>query len=359
MEDKQNPYEVALVEMFTKAEEQIIAEIARKEKKGYVTYGEKAALSRIKQILNQLTTEAVPLIPKLVEMAFFHGAVLSVGTRKAKQTIGVNSNRKRIDLLTKNLTGELSDATQFVGRRINDSWRKATLEAVAQKEAIGMNSRVAGNLFRETILDERIVAFKAENGAQWSLARYTAMAVRSVAREAANTGVLFADPDHDLYMISSHASSCPICAPLEGRIYSRSGLSSEFPSLSVAFSSRKNKDGPDTLENSYLNIHPNCRHVLLKVTEENYRPEEWEKLKKFSNRSFDDDPRSKKDVENYRKSQEVRRKLREDFDQFRRYKLRMGDGIPKTFQTFQRVKYQDPDRFAHWQENYKAFREEV
>lgn len=355
----ENQYELDLIEIYQKAEADIIAIIARKEQQEYVTYGEKAALSRIRGVLQTLTVEAVTLAPKMAETAFLYGTALSVGRKKAAHIIGEGSNRAIVDLLTKNLTGELTDASRCVGRMLDDAWRAAALEAVAAKEAGGFGGNMAARLFAEKVLDKGLTAFEAENGAEWSLRTYAAMATRSVNREATNAGTLFADPDHDLYMISSHASSCPICAPLEGRIYSRSGLSSEFPALTVAFFSRINKDGPDTLDNSYLNIHPNCRHVLIRVSEGQFTREEWDELKEFSNRPFDEDPRSKADIENYRKSQEVRRKLRDDYDQFQRYKLRLGDDLPKTFQTFQRVKANDPERFAQWQKLYREAGEEL
>lgn len=359
MNEQPNKYELDLIEIYQKAEADIIAIIARKEKQDYVTYGERAALLRIRRILQQLTMDAVMLAPKLAKTAFLYGARLSVGHKKATYIIGESGNRAIVDLLTKNLTGELTDAARYVGRMINDEWRAAALEAVAAKEAGGFGGNMAAKLFREKILNSGLTAFESENGAEWSLMRYASMATRAVNREATNVGTLFADPDHDLYMISSHASSCPICAPLEGRIYSRSGLSTEFPALTVAFYSRKYKNGPDTLDNSHLNIHPNCRHVLIRVDEGNYRPAEWEELKKFSNRPFDEDPRSKADIENYRKSQDVRRKLREEYEQYQRYKLRLGDSIPKTFQTFQRVKAGDTERFAKWEKMYREAGAEV
>lgn len=362
MEAPINKYEAELIALYTKAETDIIAEIARKDRQGYVTYAEKAALSRIRKILQDITLEAVALAPKLTETAFLYGAGLSVGRKKAAQIISDSSNRKIVDLLTKNLTGEFTDAARHVGRTIDDAWRSATLEATAAKEAGGYGAGMTYKLFQEKVLNDGLMAFETSSGADWSLRTYANMAVRAVTREATNSGTLFADSDHDLYQISSHASSCPICAPLEGRIYSRSGLSSDFPSLTKAFFSRKDKDGPDNLDNSYLDIHPNCRHVLIKWVQEAHTAEEIEEAKKFSNRDWKDDPRSKASVEAYRKSQRVRRQLHDDYDQFQRYQLRLDlarDDFPKSFQTFQRVKQKDPERFAKWQKIYREIGQEI
>lgn len=104
----------------------------------------------------------------------------------------------------------------------------ALASAVNEKKDIQPNRHINSNegmtykLFQEKVLNDGLMAFETSNGADWSLRTYANMAVRAVTREATNSGTLFADSDHDLYQISSHASSCPICAPLEGRIYSRS-----------------------------------------------------------------------------------------------------------------------------------------
>ncbi|SFM37761.1 phage minor capsid protein [Pelosinus propionicus] len=362
MEAPLNEFEKLMIAIYLQAETNIIAIIARKEKQDYVTYAEKAALSRIHKILKEITLEAVALAPKLTETAFLHGAGLSVGRKKAAHIISEGSNRKIVELLTKNLTGELTDAARHVGRTINDAWRSATLEAAAAKEAGGYGAGMTYKLFQEKVLNEGLMAFQTSNGADWSLRTYANMAVRAVTREATNSGTLFADPDHDLYQISSHASSCPICAPLEGRIYSRSGLSAEFPSLTKAFFSRKDKNGPDNLDNSYLNIHPNCRHVLIKWVEEAHTAEEIEEAKTFSNRDWKDDPRSRASIEAYRKSQRVRRQLHDDYEQYQRYQLRLDlvrDDFPKTFQTFQRVKQNNPERYAKWRKIYREIGQEI
>ena len=58
-------------------------------------------------------------------------------------------------------------------------------------------------------------------------------------------------------MISSHGTTCKVCAPYEGRVYSRSGTDPDFPPLASAFG-KVDPSGPDDLANTWLNIHPNC-----------------------------------------------------------------------------------------------------
>ena len=60
--------------------------------------------------------------------------------------------------------------------------------------------------------------------------------------------------------------------------------------------------GPDTLANTWLNIHPNCLHVLLPWTAAGRTDEEIQKIKDFSNprkNPFSRDPRSESQIAAY------------------------------------------------------------
>jgi len=61
------------------------------------------------------------------------------------------------------------------------------------------------------------------------------MVSRSTSRQAEILSVITADPEQDLYQISAHGTTCALCAPYEGRVYSRSGKDPDFPPLSDAF----------------------------------------------------------------------------------------------------------------------------
>ena len=70
---------------------------------------------------------------------------------------------------------------------------------------------------------EGITAFVDKAGREVVLQDYCNMATRTTVRQAEVAAILTADPDHDLYKIVKIGTTCPICAPLEGRVYSRSG----------------------------------------------------------------------------------------------------------------------------------------
>ncbi len=209
--------------------------------------------------------------------------------------------------------------------------------------------------FVEALRREGVTAFVDKAGRRWSLHTYGAMVCRTTSRQAEVLSVLTADEEQDLYKISSHATTCPVCAPFEGRVYSRSGTDPDFPPLADAFG-KIDKSGPNDLANTYLNIHPNCLHILAPWTAAGKSPEEIEKIKRFSSpkeNPYSVDPRSQKQIERYRKKELARRHFLQSYDQWERYKLALGDKVPKTWQTFEKHKRAKDAKYRHWQKLYR------
>ena len=181
------------------------------------------------------------------------------------------------------------------------------------------------------------------------------MVLRTTTRQAEVLSVLTRDPEQDLYKISSHNTTCKLCAPLEGRVYSRSGTDPDFPPLAAAFG-KVDKAGPDTLANSWLNIHPNCQHVLIAWTPAGRSEEELRGIKDFSSFTTnppDRDPRTEKQIEAYRLKERGRAKWLADYRQFERYRLTIPDATPKTFAAFQRHKQADDEKYKAWEKAYR------
>lgn len=360
-----------LRKIYLKAESDIIDAIAYKRSRGLVDYAEVAALDRVQKILQGLINDTWKYAPKMIEAYFYvhHPEARAFYEPVGKHLAGyenasvlTTTQSAIVDRLTMNLMGEITEAAATVkqsfesgaiGRLQADMYRRAALETVAAGEAKGANR--TGKDLVERLRREGVTAFTDRSGRNWSLSAYANMATRTTARQAQVLSVLTQNEDHDLYRISSHGSTCPICAPLEGRIYSKSGNNPEYPSLSDAFG-KVDKAGPRSLENSYLNIHPNCLHALLEYHPEGKSEAEVEKDKRFS--SFktnppDVDPRNAAKIEAYRKKEDGRRQLLDAYRQYDRYKIALGPEMPKTVQTFLKHKAADDDIYRRWVELYK------
>ena len=275
-----------LVSIYLRAETAIINEIGRLRSQGLVDYHAVAALERVQAILRQMESDCWEYAPKMIEKQFYVRVpearkALEVPETAAKHAAGyanaavlTGEQHAIVDRLAANLMGEITDASMTVmatlqsalfGRVEPDVYRRVGLEQVAEQQAAGRGVNASVPSFVQALRREGVRAFTDKAGRDWSLHTYCTMVSRTTSRQAEVLAVLTADPEHDLYMISSHGTTCALCAPYEGRVYSRSGTDPDFPPLAAAVG-KVDPAGPDTLANTWLNIHPNCLHVLLPWT---------------------------------------------------------------------------------------------
>lgn len=363
-----------LIQIFLKAETDIINEIGRLRSMGNVDYHAVAALERVQAILRKMESDSWEYVPQMIEREFYvrvPEARRIEGETVQKHAAGyanaaalTGEQTAIVDRLAMNLMGEITDASMtvmatlqsaLIGRVEPDVYRRVGLEQVAAQQAVGRGVNASVPAFVQALRREGIRAFTDKAGRDWSLHTYCTMVSRTTSRQAEVLAVLTADQEHDLYMISSHGTTCALCAPYEGRVYSRSGTDPDFPPLAAAFG-KMDPAGPDTLANTWLNIHPNCLHVLVPWTTAGRTPEEIQKNKDFSNprkNPFSVDPRSEKQIKAYRIKEAARRRWLANYRQWERYRETLGDKVPKTYQTFERHKRADDDKYQEWQKLYR------
>lgn len=363
-----------LIQVFLKAETDIINEIGRLRSLGLVDYHAVAALERVQAILRKMENDAWEYVPRMIEKEFYvcvpeaRKVEEPVEKHKAGYVNAFSLSGEQMDVvqrLVMNLMGEITDASMtvmatlqsaLIGRVEPDVYRRVGLEQVAAQAAAGKGANKAVPEFVRQLVREGVTAFVDKAGRNWSLHTYCSMVSRTTRRQAEVLAVLTADPEQDLYKISSHGTTCALCAPYEGRVYSRSGNDPDFPPLAEAFG-KVDVNGPDSLANSWLNIHPNCLHVLLPWTPAGRSEEEIQKIKDFSNpkkNPFAKDPRTEKQLKAYRRKEEGRAKWLADYRQWERYRMALGDKVPKTFQTFQKHKLAGDDKYKNWEKLYRT-----
>lgn len=349
--------------LFLKTEQRLIAEINRKRSQGYVDYAEVAALNRTQQILQEMVDESWSYVPTMIEKIFYKSEAAANGYKNAA---GLTASQLGIvQQLSNNLLGDIVEASitaqkniedSFrIGRRDVDKVREAALKSVAEARAAGYGSGKAAASMARELQSVEITAFTDKAGRNWDLQDYCNMATRATARQAEVSAILTADPDHDLYRIVKIGSTCPICAPLEGRVYSRSGTNPDYPPLASAFG-KIDPNGSNDLSNTYLNIHPNCLHALVKYTTIGKSEAQIQKDKDFS--SFEKnpvtaDPRSKKQIAAYKEKIRNRQKLLSDYKQHERYRAILGNDVPKSFEKFQELKYNKGEGWKSTQALYR------
>ena len=366
-----------LQRIFLKAETDIINEIGRLRSRGFVDYHAVAALERVQAILRQLETDCWEYVPRMIEAQFYARVPearkkLDVPDTPEKHLAAYQNARnltsEQMDIvqrLTMNLMGEITDAgmtvvsslqSALIGRVEPDIYRQVGLEQVAGMQAAGRSIQKTAPAFVEALRREGVTAFVDKAGRHWSLHTYGSMVCRTTSRQAEVLAVLTAVPEHDLYKISAHGTTCGLCAPYEGRVYSRSGADPDFPPLAAAFG-KVDPNGPNDLSNTWLNIHPNCLHVILPWTPAGRSEKEIQEIKDFSNpkkNPFSVDPRTEKQADAYRKKEQARTKWLRDYRQWEQYRMTLGNACPKTFQTFQKHKLAGDETYKRWQRLYRT-----
>ena len=359
-----NPKDVTLFlrMLFLRTEEEIINEITRKRSRGYVDYAEVAALERVQRILQNMVDESWEYVPKMIETIFYRSDKDAAGYKNAR-TLSVTQT-VAAEQLANNLLGEIVEASETafksvqafytVARLEDDLFRETALRKVLRQEVSGIGWTTTSARMAMELQSKGITAFVDKAGRKWSLQDYCNMAVRTTARQAEVAAVLTKD-DYDLWQIAKIGTTCPVCAPLEGRVYSKSGTNPDYPPLSLAFG-KVDPTGGDDLANTYLNIHPNCLHSIVKYTTIGKTDKQIQRDKDFSNpdkNPLDRDPRTKKQIAAYQEKEKNRRKLLADMKQHKEYRAVLGTEIPKDFAKFQEMKYNESESFSFVKLDYQ------
>lgn len=368
-----------LIQIYLKAETDIINEIGRLRSQGLVDYHAVAALERVQAILRNMENEAWEYVPKMIEREFyvnhpearrFYESVKKHSAGYENAAVLTVAEQDVVERLVTALMGEITDAAMMamttlqdalIGRVEPDIYRRVGLEQVAAQAATGRGVNKAVPAFVEALRREGITAFVDRAGRRWSLHTYCTMVSRTTRRQAQVLSVLERNPSQDLYKITSHGTTCALCAPYEGRVYSKSGTDPDFPPLADAFG-KIDPIGPDTLANTWLNIHPNCLHALIPWTAAGRTDEEIEEIKRFSSpksNPYSRDPRTEKQIEAYRKKEAARAEWLRNYRQWERYRMTLGDKVPKTYQTFEKHKRENDDKYKTWRREYREANKET
>lgn len=229
-----------------------------------------------------------------------------------------------------------------------DGFKKKDSASVPQKDSAKIEDVKAAGESDYDVLVQRLK--------EWEARYFIDNGSRTSERQKATLKILLSDPNHDLYELSAHGTTCAFCAPREGRVYSRSGKDPVFPPLALAFQ-KIDKDGPDVLWNTYLVTHPNTLHCIIPWTPSGRSDSELEAIKKFSSiltNPLSHDPRTPAQVNAYKRKERGRRKWLRSYRLFERCRDLGIEGFPKTFKTFEKHKLENSAKYNLWMRQYSV-----
>ncbi len=279
-----------LIGMYRQGFEEILRVIVEKEAKGQWAQYWRDLLLDVRAILQQLDDHADRWIEQTIGQVYSQAAAQTavflsqLGIEKQTSPEFAQAHQQAIDVVAQNMADNLRNATQFIGRRIDDVFRQVGLEQTGRKLAAGQTWQDMKQKVIQGLLDEGQTAFVDRLGRKWRLDTYAEMVARTTTREAASIATLNTcqEFDLDLVRITTHYPTCPICAPLQGKVYSISGKDNRYPMLT---------------DERRPPIHPRCRHVLAPYVRD--FDDNAKETERFSNEPLDKDPRSEAEKQAY------------------------------------------------------------
>ena len=200
--------------------------------------------------LEGLRRELLDVTPDVISHSFKAGYVAGADGRGHEQlTSGVNT--RAVALLAAGMNDRLDASLETVGRRVDDTFRRAGLKSAALHATLGTAHDVAQKQMTKDLQRQGIGAFVDRAGRTWTLKNYTSMVIRTTTREAMTQGTMSSMKDYgeQLVHVSHHASSCDICKQWDGKTFAMPGAPAEvkarYPEI--------DKLPP---------FHPRCRHSV-------------------------------------------------------------------------------------------------
>lgn len=329
-----------LIEIYKEAEQRLIKTIAEKEIKGNVTSFYEEMLKQVQQEILKLqiynTQWATDITKQLYEQAY----------KEAIKALEINIDsltqlhKDAIELISENIVSSLNEATNLVGRQIEDKIREIGLKDTSMKFATGNTIKQMQKELVNSLIDEGLTCIKDKLGRSIPISVYAETLARSIVAETQNTCIknTMKEHDKDLVKMSKHYTACPVCVPYEGRVYSLSGKDTRFPSINTV----------PGFKAGYNNIHPRCRHRITPYIEK-YNNIETDI--KESNKPFKVPKEKEASINKYYEEQKKKAKLRANKKQYEQIKIALGNDAPKNFQGFLKMKN------AKNQENYNDLKE--
>ena len=199
-------------------------------------------------------------------------------------------NNKILTNLVANVTNDLTVTNAYIGRQIKDEIRTISLDVMKEKFSEGKTIKEIKKRLLDSLTENGIIEVRDKNGRKLNVKAYAEMVARTTSTEAQNVGALqqMKTAGHDLVKIPSNATSCGLCAILQGRVYSISGKDTRYPPLSRAF------------HGGYNTIHPNCKHRVVPYIER--MDKDAEATRRTSNKPFELSDADEKKVAAYEKA---------------------------------------------------------
>lgn len=226
-----------LIQLYTEAEREILAEYNRALLKGNDLKNLTALKNNVAAIRKDLLaggrTWCEDAIPALCQ-----AAMADVDSAMAAQVVFGAVHQQAMQVLAENTFSRLQEVDAVIGRRAEDVYRNLALEAVRGDVAGYSTWKQTAKRYREQLAEKGITGFKDAAGREWNMKTYTEMVARTTTREAMINGTANRLLEHgqDLAEITGGTAknTCQVCRDWVGRTVSLTGKTPGYPTLDDA-----------------------------------------------------------------------------------------------------------------------------
>lgn len=292
-------------------------------------------------------------------------------------------NNRRIDSLVEATTNDIKTAEQAILRMANDKYRQIVFDAQVYFASGGGTYEKVVDMAAHDMLMAGLNCIEYKNGARHTAADYAEMVIRTSGQRAYLRGEGQKRNEWGVHtvIVNKRGNPCPKCAPWCGKVmiddvYAGATASeakeSGYPRVSTAmqagflhprckdtyttwFPGVSQKPKPWTKE-ELASLDENAR----KEAEQKHAEKMAEKCGRVSRFSLDPENKRKYATrkKDWVKKSEIRLKQivnrSKDKEQHERYRRVLGDIVPKSLESFQRMKYTDIVRWNSMKHNYRV-----
>ncbi len=206
-------------------------------------YAELTAVNvEIKEVLTRIVTPARNVFIQGIEKAY------NAGYGTPGSLYAATGNKQALAALTKELLDKIDSQFLQILRSADDLYRRVIAEVVSLTSTGAITREQAASRALVKFADNGITGFTDKRGRNWGIAEYTEMATRTALTRSYAEGNVnkYVDEGYDLIYIPTSPEPCPMCDPLENKVYSAAGVTPGYPLLREAISAGM--------------FHPNCTH---------------------------------------------------------------------------------------------------
>lgn len=346
-----------LVKVYMDSRERVLKEIHRKMTWGYSTVQEKALLDAIDKELGVLNKETHAWAQAAVQESFLDGAMSTFKAVSPTLPLPAYSaftglHKQALGMLIHNSQSFLAITNNLIARQAQDKVREIGVAMTTRKFGENLTWKEMQKAMETELTADGFYTVPWRNGkGQMRVDSYAELVARTTTAEATNTGALNQAEEMDQYLVklTSHNTTCKVCAPRQGRVY----RTRDFPEGDERNAFPHISQGLPRWP-TYKTVHPNCAHrAVVYVWGQKTDAEKRAAIAK-AGEPFGVDPRSEAEIDRYNKAQKIRADRLRDRKQWEKYKARLGDNAPKSFSGFRAMKRADGENWGKLQAKYKA-----